>query len=226
MKQLLLLAMLAANIMVVSAQTIHFPPTPNEDSINGRNDNCYLSAIGHPTATEKEQFIHSVKGYIDSVCQIAQLPPKTILAMAIAESGYGFTRTAYYANNFFGIKVFTTDSSKAYVLKGQPDEGVKNKVIKSWGKDRIVFNESNRVDNRYRIFTDRQACIHYLVFKILSNKRYIGAAREYSENIHSGLSDREASLRYAFSIAQKGYNHLGGNYYRNNIERIFNTLNY
>lgn len=227
MKQLVLLVIATASTLSVAAQTIRFPPTPNEDVVNGRNSNCYLSAINHPTASEKEAFINSVKGFIDSICQIEQLPPKTILAMAIVESGYGFTRTAYYANNFFGIKVFTTDTTKAYVLKGQPDEGVKNKVIKSFGEDRVVVDESKRTDNRYRIFTDRQACIQYLVYKILLRDRYIGAAHVYRENLQTKtLSDREASLQYAFSIGQKGYHHLGGKYYRKNIEKIFNTLNY
>lgn len=226
MKQVLLLAFSTFVVFTVSAQTVKFPPTPNEDAVNGRNDNCYLSAIDHPAAIEKAQFIESVSGFIDSVCNKEKLPAKTILAMAIAESGYGFTRTAYYANNLFGIKVFTRDTIAAYVLRGQPSEGVNNKALKRLGENRVIFNESIRVDNRYRVFTDRPACIQYLVYKILLGKRYIGAAERYRENIRNNiLSEREASLQYAFDIAEKGYNHLGGKYYRKGIEKIFNTLN-
>jgi hypothetical protein len=226
MKQLVLLVLTIFVIITASSQTIKFPPTPNEDSINGKNDNCYLSAVNHPTATEKEQFIHSIRAFVDSVCNKEQLPANTVLAMAIAESGYGFTRTAYYANNLFGIKVFTRDSSKAYVLRGQPSEGVNNKTLQQWGANRIIFDESLRVDNRYRVFKNRQASIEYLVYKILLAKRYIGAAAQYRESIRNNtLSEREAALQYAYQIADKGYNHLGGKYYRKGIEKIFNTLN-
>lgn len=208
-----------------SAQ-LNFPPTPNEDIVKGKNDNCYLSAINHPTAIEKEQFINSIKHFVDSISAKEKLPGKVILAMAILESGYGFTRTAYYANNLFGIKVFTRDTLKTYVLKGQPSEGVVNKVIKKIAENRVLYDETARVDNRYRVFKDRRECILYLINKLLLGNRYISVTKKFQENIRTNaLSEREASLTFAFDLAEKGYNHLGGKHYRKEIEKIINALN-
>jgi hypothetical protein len=42
--------------------------------------------------------------------------------MACVEGGYGFTRSAYYANNIFGIKIRAQNPASGWQLKEQPDE--------------------------------------------------------------------------------------------------------
>lgn len=207
---------------ITFGQTISFPPTPNENDSRGLNDNCYLSAIGHPTEKEKQDFIFTLNPYVDSISKLSNLPPKTIMAMTILESGFGFTRTGYYANNLFGIKVFTSDSIKVYVLKGQPDEnnGKNIKVIRKTLKGELVYDEKIRNDNRYRKFVSKQEGVFYLTNTLLQNTLYKQASTNYKSNLSNGMTELEASLNYAFEIAKSGYNHHGGKFYRNAIEKV------
>ncbi|HVI43729.1 MAG TPA: glucosaminidase domain-containing protein [Chitinophaga sp.] len=221
------LSLLTFMPVLLYGQNISFPPTPNEDKANGMNDNCYLSATGHPTEAERNAFILSLKPYIDSLAPHLNLPPKTIMAMAIIESGCGFTRIGYYANNLFGIKKITADSIAAYVLKGQPDEfkGKYIRIIERTSKGQLVFDESIRMDNRYRKFPTRQDCILYLAGTLLQNQRYKPAIVNYQQNLRKGMSGTDASVIYAYDIANLGYNHKGGNYYRNAIQKVIKKYN-
>jgi flagellum-specific peptidoglycan hydrolase FlgJ len=221
MKLITLLFIIITPIVTIG-QSLSFPPTPNEDLITGKNSNCYLAAIGHPTPQEKQKFIDGLKSYADSISLKTNLPPKTIMAMTILESGFGFTRTGYFANNLFGIKIFTTDSVNVYVLKGQPDEnnGKNIQIIKRTKKGEIIYNESIRTDNRYRKFQSKKESIFYHTNTLLQNTRYRFASTKYINNIQKGVSELEASLIYAFDIASHGYNHLGGDYYRKAIEKV------
>lgn len=209
----------------VFGQNISFPPTPNEDEIKGLNNNCYLSAIGHPTQKEKTEFINLLKPYVDSICPKLNLPKKTIMAMLILEAGFGFTRTGYYANNLGGVKKWTKDTANVYVLKGQPDENEgKCKVIRKTKNGQLIFDELDRPDNRYRKFNSKQDFVLYLTSELLQNKRYKPYSDNYTKNLNKGISEIEASLIYAFELAELGkYNHHGGKYYRNAIEKIIKS---
>ncbi|MFM7440564.1 MAG: glucosaminidase domain-containing protein, partial [Snowella sp.] len=94
--------------------------------------------------------------------------------MAALESGYGFTRTAQFANNIFGIKEWVNhDTPTSWQLKGQPDEdGGAVKIIKNYGDDRLVFEENNRRDNRYRKFENFSEAINYLAEITLQRRNY------------------------------------------------------
>lgn len=206
---------------VMYGQGLKFPPTPNEDKVNGLNDNCYLSAIGHPTDPERKAFISSLQPYVDSICPALNLPKKTIMAMLILEAGFGYTRTGYFANNLGGVKVWTTDTVNVYVLKGQPDENDgKNTIIGKTQNGQLLFDETKRPDNRYRKFATKQDFVLYLASVLLQNKRYKPASVNYHKNIGKGMPEMEASLQYAYQLAALGYNHHGGDYYRNAIEKV------
>jgi hypothetical protein len=206
------------------AQKIAFPPTPNEDSIKGLNSNCYLAAIGHPSKIEKQNYINKLKPIIDSIASLNGIPQKTILAMAILESGCGYTRIGYYANNLFGLKKSMSETLPTYQLKGQPNENDGVIPIKSYGADRDIFKEEKRVDNRYKKFASQKECIAYLLNIFLKMKRYLPAIEKYKKNIANNVGLDEASLRYAFDIGEAGYFHLGGEDYRKKIEEVFKTL--
>lgn len=222
MKKLLLFTTCLFQSFFAFGQNIKFPATPNEDKINGLNDNCYLSAIGHPTSLEKKEFINSLKPYVDSICPQLNLPKKAIMAMLILESGFGFTRTGYFANNLGGVKKWTTDTTGVYVLKGQPDENNgKNKILEKTKTGQIIFDELNRPDNRYRIFSSKQDFVLYLTSELLQNKNYKPYSINYSNNIKKGVSEDEASLIYVFEIAEYGkYFHLGGDVYKDKIKKV------
>lgn len=206
------------------SQTLMFPPTPNEDSINGRNSNCYLAAIGHPTKQEREIYINELKPFIDSVCNLRAIPAKTILSMAILESGCGYTRIGYYGNNLFGMKQPKKDKSTPYILKGQPAEGDNVIIIKQLDEDRVFYDEINRTNNRYKKFNTKKECIMYLIDTFLQMDRYKIALTNYKKNINSNTNADEAALLFAFDIGECGYYHLKGKAYREKIEPIFKTL--
>ena len=79
------------------------------------------------------------------------------MAMAATESGYGYSRNAVFANNFFGIKQWWGNESNAYQLKGQPDEYEgKVAILKKSDDGQIIYDENRRPDNWYRRFNSRR----------------------------------------------------------------------
>jgi len=60
---------------------------------------------GHPTAAERQDFIDKISPIAKKGEERFKVPAAAIAAMAMQESGYGFTRTALNANNLFGFKV-------------------------------------------------------------------------------------------------------------------------
>ena len=90
-----------------------FQPLPYEDGVRGRNTNAYNPAIGHPTYNEQVNFINNIKNAAISASSIYGIPASAIIGMACVEGGYGFTRSAYYANNIFGIKVWAQNPPRA-----------------------------------------------------------------------------------------------------------------
>ena len=65
---------------------------------------CYGTKPGHPTAAERLAFVREA-GELAVKAEIAHgVPASGLAAIAIAESGYGWTRVALQANNFFAWK--------------------------------------------------------------------------------------------------------------------------
>ena len=102
------------------AAALTFEPLPYENPATGRNSNAYNPALGHPTEAEKEAFVEEIKVYAVEAQKKWHVPASAIVAMAIKESGYGYTRIAVNANNLFGIKVYRRNPQGAWQLKGQP----------------------------------------------------------------------------------------------------------
>jgi hypothetical protein len=76
---------------------------------------CYDPEPGHPTDTEQAAFFNKVIGPAKGAALRRGVPAAGISAMSMLESGYGFTRTAEFANNLFGWKASDSDSA-AFVL--------------------------------------------------------------------------------------------------------------
>lgn len=55
---------------------------------------------------------------------------------------------------------------------------------------------------------------------MLLNERYRFAKTNYEERIGKGWSLEQASKEYLYDIANAGYNHLGGEYYRNAVGKV------
>jgi hypothetical protein len=222
-----LIVFLVALIILTGVGIVYaelFQPLPYEDGIRGRNSYAYNPAIGHPTYNEQVHFIVSIKNAAVRANSIYEIPASAIIGMACVEGGYGFTRSAYYANNIFGIKVWAQSPSSGWQLKGQPDENEgRVPVVASYGQDCRVFKEGARYDNWYRRFASRTEAIYYL--GDLISRRYQPARINYQKRIAAGVSLQKASKLFCREIADLGYNHLGGDYYERKIGTIMDQWN-
>ncbi|MGE5607372.1 MAG: glucosaminidase domain-containing protein [Bacteroidota bacterium] len=213
-------------LVFAGAEIVHaglFQPLPYEDGLRGRNSYAYNPAIGHPTYNEQVAFISSIKKAAVSAASTYGIPASAIIGMACVEGGYGFTRSAYYANNIFGIKVWGKNPESGWQLKGQPDEDAGSvPVIASYGRDRSIFKENARYDNWYRRFASRSEAINYLGGLIA--RKYRLARDNYQKRITAGWPLQKASKEFCREIADLGYNHLGGDYYEGKIGAVMDRL--
>lgn len=203
-----------------------FKPTPNED-INGRNDNVYSTAIGHPNADDINQFFDSVQPIATELSRKYQVPASVVMAMAALESGYGFSRNAIYANNLLGIKQWKGNPSNAYQLKGQPDENDgKVQIISITPTGQIIFDEDNRPDNWFKRFNSREECLTFLVEEIFLHKTgawkrdYSQIVKFYQNQIAAGIEKSSAAYTFCYGIGENGYTHKGGKFYADRVMKI------
>lgn len=206
---------------------LRFNPTPAEDPFLGRNQNVYGTAIGHPTQDEARAFLSDIKPIAIELGQKYQVPASVIMAMAAMESGYGFSRNAVFANNFFGIKQWWGNESNAYQLKGQPDEYEgKVPILKKSDDGQIIYDESRRPDNWYRRFGSRRECIEFLVEEVFMHKTgawkrdYSDIAKYYRGQIASGVEKYSAAYTFIYSVGERGYTHKGGKFYADRIMKV------
>ena len=206
------------NTAMVSASSKNFLPFENAEV--GRNSNAYLPTYS-PSMNDKTNFINEISNYAEEANAKWGIPASAIIGMAAVESGYGTTRIAVNANNIFGIKIWVTNQNQKWQLKGQPDENNGTvPILSDFGVDRIIYDETERVDNWYRMFSSRKEAVDYLAGTFLQNQRYGFAKTNYENNLKNGWSYERASKQYIYEIANAGYNHLGGEYYQNLISNM------
>lgn len=214
-----------------SQSAIQFQPLPYEDPIKGRNSYAYNAAIGKPeNDDERRAFLNEIKPYAIQAEKNFKIPACAIGTMAALESGFGFTRNAHFAKNIFGIKKpIGKDTDDSWQLKGQPDESwpsCKTKIIDARnGKDRLIFDERKRCDNRYVKFNNYQDSINYLAGTTLQKKRYQLALNNYLNNRKSGMNAAKACKTYIFDIVSGGFSHIGSRAYLRKATPILNKWN-
>ena len=214
-----LLLFLSAIPPMASAESGNYLPFENKET--GRNSNVYLSLQGTPPIQYKQDFVNEISVYAKEANKKWNIPASAIIGMAIIESGYGTTRIAINANNLFGIKVWGYNPSNAWQLKGQPNEDYEAiPVLADYGEDRKVYDETQRRDNWYRMFDSYEEVVNYLAGSLLLNQRYGFALISYENRLKSGWGYEQAANQYVYEIADAGFNHLGGMYYRNILEKV------
>ena len=222
----LIVLLLIANINLIGSSASTVNPLPFEDAKLGRNSNAYLSIYSNVSTQMKKSFINKIATPAVEANEKWGIPASVIMGMAILESGYGTTRVAVHANNFFGIKVWGYNPKNAWQLQGQPDEDYEAvPVLVDYGYDRKIFDESKRRDNWYRKFNSAKEAIDYLAGNLLLNSRYGFAKTSYEQRVKKGWSLDQAAKAYLYDIAEAGYNHLGGDYYRNKVGKIIDEWN-
>jgi len=222
----LLIFLLVFNCSSLSTSAKSVNLLPFEDEKSGRNSNAYLSTQEYPSTKMKEDFINEISTYAMKANEQWGIPASAIIGMAALESGYGTTRIAVNANNLFGVKVWGYNPKNAWQLKGQPDEDYEPvPVLKDFGEDRKIYDESKRRDNWYRAFSSYKEAVEYLAGNLLLNDRYRFAKTNYEERMKKGWDYERASKEYLFDIANAGYIHLGGEYYRSKVGVIMDERN-
>ena len=129
---------------------------------------CYDPKPGHPTAAERAAFIDEVSRLAVDAERQHGVPAAAIAAMAMVESGYGWTRTAIDANNLFGWK-FTpsaaADGRSSYELTCQPPEDV---------------------NRNYIIFRDHAEAMDYVAGKLATLSYYSADTQAYQAAVTHG----------------------------------------
>lgn len=206
---------------------LRFSPTPFEDPFDGKNQNVYGTAIGHPTQDEARIFLEDIKPIAIELGQKYQIPASVVMAMAAMESGYGYSRNAVFANNFFGIKQWWGNENNAFQLKGQPDEYEgKVTILKRSDDGQIIYDENRRPDNWYKRFGSRRECIEFLVEEVFLHKTgawkrdYSDIAKFYRGQLAAGVEKYSAAYTFIYSVGERGYTHKGGKFYADRVMKV------
>ncbi|WP_198022657.1 glucosaminidase domain-containing protein [Mesorhizobium sp. LNJC384A00] len=121
------------------------------------NWGCYDPKPGHPTANEISSFVETLRPIAIEIQSRYGIPRAGILSMAMQESGFGWTRTAISARNYFGWKYGRSARESgltSWVLECQPpsDPGKEYAVFPT-GADSLRFVASQLAQGLYRTAT-------------------------------------------------------------------------
>jgi hypothetical protein len=135
---------------------------------------CYDLKPGHPTASERRDFVEEVARLATTAEERYGVPAAALVAMAIAESGYGWTRLAINTNNLFAWKHFpgpATDGREYWVLECQPDEP----------------------GNRFVVFADRAEAVDFVARQLATSENYREDTERYRQD--RAAEDTRAALK-------------------------------
>ncbi|MBK8176602.1 MAG: glucosaminidase domain-containing protein [Rhodospirillales bacterium] len=169
---------------ILLSHTVPASSAPNPDAANW---GCYDPEPGHPSAAERIAFFEKIAGPARLAEQHHGVPAAGLAAMSMLESGYGFTRTAQFANNLFGWKAPQTDTA-SYVLTCQP---------------------ASDPGNHYRRFPNWAAALDYVGRRLgteATHKQYASATFAYARERAAGTQVPEAVQHWVQRIQQGGYN--------------------
>lgn len=164
---------------------------------------CYDPKPGHPTEAEKAQYIKEISPLVIEAERKYGTPAAAIGAMAIAESGYGWTRTALEAHNLFGWKFYSSSAAPGrsyYILSCQPPEDKNNKYVR---------------------FSDAADAIDFVARKLATLPSYLPDTQLYQKVRSSGKSAKDASKDWVAGISNP-YN-WNPQKYTTTIVRIMNN---
>ena len=175
---------LVATLLIVNASAVY----ASDPDVNDPRWGCYDALPSHPTPTEKEAYIAQLAPAAQAAERDGGPPAAGLLAMSALESGYGWTRTALFANNLFGWKYVSAASADGlgdWVLQCQP---------------------ASDPNNRYVRFRDRGDSIGFVGARLKTNPRYAGITRRYHQDREGGMGVQDAVARWVKGIASAGYN--------------------
>jgi uncharacterized FlgJ-related protein len=132
---------------------------------------CYQTKPGHPTAEEREAFVREVSALAVQAEKAHGVPASALAAIAIAESGYGWTRLALEANNLFAWRFVPADAAgrKSYTAK------CKGRLARA----------------RFMVFASRAEAFDFVAARLARLKAY----RKHTEAYKAARQRGEASER-------------------------------
>lgn len=144
---------------------------------------CYDAQPGHPTDAEKASFIEQISSLAIDAEKKHGVPASALAAMAIVESGYGWTRTAQNAQNLFGWKFYSSTAAggrKSYVLSRQPKE------------------DDN---NHYVVFATNADSFDFVAMKLATLPAYSKQTKAYQASRAEGVKATDAAKVWIAGIA-------------------------
>lgn len=202
-KYLLIAITCAAFINLTTANAQNYSSNPNGE-IRSKSNDCenwsvYDALPGHPTFEEKQRFSSAAIASGGRMERDFGVPAEAIAAMAILESGYGWTRTALFANNYFGWK--------------QTQSGVENYTL--------ICQPSWDVGNNYVIYQSLEDSMKQVSRRLRDSPYYKDDTTRFKREIEAGI-DRKTAVRNWIEGIAEPYNHDPANYTLNLI-RIINN---
>ena len=143
---------------------------------------CDAPQSGHPTPAEEAAFVEEVGTLAMEAEERHGVPAAAITAMAILESGYGWTRLAQNTNNLLGWKHFPG--------------------IPAGDRDIWVLDCPERgTTDRFLVFRDRAEGVDYVADQLASTDNYRADSERYRRDRASGVDVVEAVDRWVDGIA-------------------------
>jgi hypothetical protein len=143
---------------------------------------CDAPQPGHPTAAERRAFVEEVGALATRAEERHGVPAAAITAMAILESGYGWTRLAQNTNNLLGWKYFSGASAgeREFWVFECPEKGT---------------------SDRFVVFRDRAEAVDFAAAQLASTDNYRADTERYRKDRESGVDVVEAVNRWVDGIA-------------------------
>lgn len=221
--------------LLAQKPNLTFSPVPAEDKEKGMNSNAHVPGTPEPSDVEKQAFIKTITQYAQTAEKQHNVPACVIVGLAIAESQFGRTRIAYYANNLFKLKYVnrkkgcydgSCDNVKTYQLVGQPNEVANYAIMitESFGNDRFVFDEGRRFGNRYRVFDSYQDSVNFLVTEVwLKDPDYQKVVAQYASNVKS-LGKEAAAKQFVVELVEEGFGQAPGSKAKDYVQKVHGIM--
>ena len=166
---------------------------------SGQTQSCFAPIPGHPTSAEQHAFVTEISRLAIAAEQDHGVPAAAIAAMAIQESGYGWTTLAQHTNDILAWK-YTTASAAG-------------------GRDFWVLNCGTSSD-RYIVFADRSQAVDFVARQLATSNNYMAATNRYRQDRTQDVAVVEAVNRWLDDIAAPYSTQPDA--YRTAIKRIMN----
>lgn len=145
---------------------------------------CHGTKPGHPTPAERLAFIREASDLAVKAEAKHGVPASALTALAIVESGYGWTRLALEANNFFAWKSAPSAAAgrKFFVSKCHSRAGGKNRFV---------------------IFASRADAFDFVAAKLASLPQYADHTKAYHAARKRGDPPDVAAKAWVAGIAKR-----------------------